>query len=438
MKAPNFLRGVWTFGGETLDVGVEGSPWDVANPSKAFAEQLHSFEWLGDLCSLGPSGLEKARWLFAEWTKEFGDWNTFSWRADLTARRVCAILYEGADLLEFEGNQPLLNTLSRQARHLVTSGPLIRDPNASAQAAIAEALTALAFDEERPRLAVALDGVQDAYSDIILSDGGHAKRSPNALLQRLQDITALDEALLRAGQEAPPWLAELGQAMAKMAHFFHAPDDRFYPLHGEGRDATSPWRSLLSGYDAPSSFAYSIKSGYQKLSKGALDLFVDASGAGQKQHTVGAHASAFAFQLFEADKPLFGPCGGHSDLAIGYREALRRSAAHCVLALEETSSARFLRDGPRGGLLGPADLTAKRFEHADGGVHLELQHAGWRADYGLLYRRRLELDDQGDVFSGEDALFAPLDWTENTRHDPKSYSIRFHAAPSVQVDSHGR
>src|SRR5579875_609391 len=40
------LGGRFTLAGATLEVGVDGSPWTVASPNRAFAIQLHRFAWL--------------------------------------------------------------------------------------------------------------------------------------------------------------------------------------------------------------------------------------------------------------------------------------------------------------------------------------------------------------------------------------------------------
>ena len=428
------LQGVWRYGGETLDVGPDGSPWSVASPSVAFAERLHAFDWIGDLCALGPEGLVRARKLLSGWIDEFGGWNGFSWRADIAAARLLALFYEGADLLEGGDRERVFDTLSRQGRHVGAAGAALRDADAALQASIADCLAALAFAEDRARLPQALEGLKDAADEALLADGGHVRRSPLRLFERLSDLTALDEALLRGGVASPDWLAPLTAKMAGLARFLTGPDGRLIAAHGGGRPDADRWRAVLQEHDPGGDFAYAVHSAYHRIVRGPLTLVVDAGGPPPRAQAMAAHASATAFWLYDGGFALIGPCGADADLPEPFREALRRTAAQCALTLDDASSGKFLRDGPRGGLVGPADVSARRFEHPDGSTHLEMQHAGWREEYALIARRRLELDAEGDVVSGEEALAAKIGATASDAA-PVPYALRFHLHPDVRVDA---
>ena len=132
-------------------------------------------------------------------------------------------------------------------------------------------------------------------------------------------------------------------------------------------------------------------------------------------------------------------CGWSPDQPGSWREPVRATAAHSVLTLEETSSARLLQPGWRRRLLGPRvvhgpePVRARRNEE-DMGIWLEATHDGYRRRYGLSLRRRLFLAADGGDLRGEDGLYRPVE--DGPPDDPEqryTFAIRFHLHPDVRA-----
>ena len=64
---------------------------------------------------------------------------------------------------------------------------------------------------------------------------------------------------------------------------------------------------------------------------------------------------------------------------------------------------------------------------------MEAAHDGYRAEYGLVHRRRLYLAANGDDLRGEDMLFRPAGSRGPTREGTVDFAIRFHLYPGVRV-----
>src|SRR5215469_12951219 len=58
------MRGDFSFGGETMELGPRSDPWDRPVPSERFATALHGFAWAPDLLATGAGG---ARELLRLW-----------------------------------------------------------------------------------------------------------------------------------------------------------------------------------------------------------------------------------------------------------------------------------------------------------------------------------------------------------------------------------
>jgi uncharacterized heparinase superfamily protein len=155
--------------------------------------------------------------------------------------------------------------------------------------------------------------------------------------------------------------------------------------------------------------------------------------------STGAHASALAFELCTTGGRLVVNCGWHDDQPSSWREAVRATAAHSTLTLEETSSGRLFAPGWQRDLLGPrlasapGPVTARRNEE-DMGVWLEGIHEGYREEFGLSHRWRVFLAADGGDLRGEDALFRPVSDGPPDDVDVRyRFAIRFHLHPDVRA-----
>ncbi|HEX4095676.1 MAG TPA: heparinase, partial [Caulobacteraceae bacterium] len=205
-------HGVFAFAGENIAVGEGGEPWNRPSPSRAFAEALHGFEWLRDLCVLGPEGSREALRLVEEWRRLFGRWSSFAWGGEVLDRRVvnlaCALgpVVAIASAAEVE---MLAELMARQARQLlIARDPAWRITERTAAAALAG--SAIAGRAGEALLIRALPRLERLIPRTVLADGGHVSRSPEAGLELLFDLLALDDGLEQRGVQTPePVLAAI-------------------------------------------------------------------------------------------------------------------------------------------------------------------------------------------------------------------------------------
>jgi uncharacterized heparinase superfamily protein len=81
-------------------------------------------------------------------------------------------------------------------------------------------------------------------------------------------------------------------------------------------------------------------------------------------------------------------------------------------------------------LIGPEGIAAKRLEEA-AEIWLDAQHAGYKAAYGLLHRRRIFISGEGDRLTGEDSLVRPIAQAATDDKKTIPFEIRFHLHPTV-------
>jgi uncharacterized heparinase superfamily protein len=108
-------------------------------------------------------------------------------------------------------------------------------------------------------------------------------------------------------------------------------------------------------------------------------------------------------------------------------QALRTTAAHSTLILDETNSTAILPDGSLG--KGVTDVVVDRSEDNDCS-RIEASHDGYAKGFGLLHQRRLSLGNDGKEVRGEDRLVAR---GRRKIREAAPFAIRFHLAPGVEA-----
>ena len=137
----------------------------------------------------------------------------------------------------------------------------------------------------------------------------------------------------------------------------------------------------------------------------------------------GGHAAPLAFEMSHGRERIVVNCGAFGGDDPRWRAALRSTAAHSTLSVEETS----VRDA---GWLGrrPIRVTSSRQE-TEGSVWLEASHDGYRRRFGVTHQRRLFLGESGMDVRGEDALDG---------RSGRRFHLRFHLHPGHPGQAGGR
>lgn len=438
-RGAQVLDGRFAFCGETLDIGPGGDPWTQAAPTRAFATQLHGFSWLPDLLACkDETAPHRAGELVDLWISTYGKWNGFSWSPDILAERVLSWLSVSDTV--FRDKPDRLTSLTRQVRHLSRVTSLSPDTLSGLRGLIAVHLAACLLTGLEKTQARALPALERELKRQILPDGGHISRSPQAAAELLVDLTLLDMAAEKAGRTLPDSLHRAIDRLGPIVRFFRMGDATLAAFHGGGEGHKRATDAALARNETPKkTFGFAPHSGYHRVEAGGAVVLMDCARGPAGAASTDAHASALAFEFSAPGGRVILNCGWSADQPPSWRHAVRATAAHSTLTLEETSSSRFLAPGWRRELLGarysdiPKTVVARRNEE-EIGVWLEGSHDGYRDVFGLSHRRRVFLAADGGDLRGEDALFRPSE--DGPPENPEAlvpFAIRFHLHPGVRA-----
>ncbi|KRA66576.1 heparinase [Caulobacter sp. Root655] len=437
-RGRQLLEGVLVLDGGVLRLGETGDPFDQPSPTRQFAIALHGFDWLPHLMAAGPGASRLALRLLQDWRRVFGTWNGFSWSGERLERRTfhlaCAAKALAPEASDAEISAMALD-IARGARQLLkASDAPDRKLERAVVATIAGcALTGKASDR---LIAVGLKKVMARLDAIVLPDGGHASRSPEAGLELLFDLLTLDDALGQRGRPAPEALTRAIDRLSSSVRFFTLADGHLAAF--QGGEAVEPRRvaaALAHDDHGPRPPQSAPHVGYQKMQGGSIQVMADAGPPAIRVLSVAACAQPAAVEIVCGKDRLITSCGWSPE-ATG-ANAFRLSDAASTVSVGDGSAGRPL-SGWRAEALGPwlvdgaTQVEVKRHDVADTGVWLDVVHDGWKR-LGLTHARRLFLDLKADELRGEDSLIPIVAGAEDGPRRYLPFMVSFHLHPDARA-----
>lgn len=441
--AHDIYSGRFVLAGSAVD--ASGVPvFAIDPPSAAWARELHGFGWLRHLrASEMKVSRQNARALVRDWIRQGRQNHPVAWEPEVVARRVLSwlsqspLVLEGCDHAFYRRFMRSLMAQIKLLRRIAPDGPhgLPR-----LTMAIAVAASAVALPDQDRFLRQAARRLEQELANQILPDGGHASRSPAAILNVLADLLPLRQAYSARGLESPAAVLNAIDRMMPMVRFFRHTDGAFARFNGTSDTAVDLIATVLAYDDArgapPSSAPHS---GYQRMAARETVMIVDTGRPPPIALTSEAHAGWLSFELSSGGQRVFVNCGAGGELGSRLRRLSRTTAAHSTGTINDSSSCRFLIGTPLARRLGevivegPEEVTVERSLDDDGAVVLAASHDGYAERFGLVHERRLKFSATGHRLDGVDH-FRQVRGGRLSRGGKDSFAIRFHLHPNVSVE----
>lgn len=391
----------------------------------------HSFRWLRDLRACGGDMARRAaRHLIESWIERHGRQVTQAGLYDpaLMGVRLAAWVQHfdfygsSADL---QWQDTWINALFRQGRHLARQLPSAHTGTASLQAIAGLMLAGLSLSDQDEWLHHAHDLLHKELSKQILGDGGHVTRSPMQLLLAYMRCHEMRVALVAAGRPVPPVLIHALDRMGPALRFFRCGDKKLSCFHATQEEDAARLDHYLASLDTKGKVLRSLPAcGYERLSIGRSLLFFDHGLCPAAPFDRHMHAAPLAFEFSYARERIFVNCGTHPS-AEEWQDALRATAAHNCLTLDDYNAMEIKADGHFGRIVRKA--VVKR-EDTESYSLVEGSHDGYVPSMGITHHRRLYLSHKGHDLRGEDTLSCATQLAK-----PRQVAVRFHLHPRVLV-----
>ncbi|MAI10623.1 MAG: hypothetical protein CBD27_09715 [Rhodospirillaceae bacterium TMED167] len=391
-----------------------------------WCEHLHGFMWLADLRSVGtPQARHRAQVLIADWLSRFDDWEPFAWRPDITGTRLASWIthfaFYAADA-DVRFCEELFASLARQSRHLSRSSHLA-NPGLEAVAAQQGLIYAgVAVPESDNYLAQGLELLEAETGKQVLPDGGHVSRNPQTQLRMLRALLEIRDALTAAHIDLPNWLKIVIERMVPMTRALRLGDGALACFHGGSGGERAEIDLILAKSKIKGKPALiAPHTQFHRLSGGKTTLVLDAGVPPTVQANRWAHAGTLAFEMSAGKERLIVNCGSTRQMGPEWHQALRATAAHSTMVVDDINSSELGKNGGLGRRVHTVQCSRREI---DGRSVLEVASDGYKGLFDLEHRRFLMMSADGTELLGEDLLIGS---------GGKRFTVRFHLHPNVQA-----
>ena len=428
------LAGRLIVGSETINLAeVDFATLGSTSP---LAREIQAFGWLRDLAASASreKGARLAEAIAGRWLVAHGTKIDEAWAPDLWGQRILHWTAYAPYILSSRDagyRSALLNTLARGARHLDGHADKAAPglPRITAWAGVVSA--ALTLQGGIARLTRGESGLMRALSAAQYEDGGLMSRSPQEQMLLVDRLGLVRAAYFAAKQTLPDALENAAAAALAALHGVTMGDGALSSWQGGNPGDAQRLAALIEGCGLRARPLRAASGwGYQRMSALGTVIVLDAAPPPPPRMAAAGCASTLAIEISDGAQRLVVNCGGPGALPTDSPreliDALRTTAAHSTLILDDTNSTAIVPDGSLG--RGVTDVLIDRGEDNDSS-RLEASHDGYLKGFGLMHQRRLSLGNDGKEIRGEDILTAK---GRRKIREAAPYAIRFHLAPGIE------
>ena len=428
------LGGRLSLGNDEIDLAA--IDFSAVGARGALAREVQGFSWLRDLAASASRerGARLAEAVAGRWLIAHGTRVDEAWAPELWGERILFWTAYAPYILSSRDagyRSALLNTLARGARHLDGTADKA-PPGLPRITAWAGALVAaLTVQGAISRLSRAESGLMRSLAGAQFEDGGLMSRNPQEQMLLVDRLGLVRAAYFAARQTQPEALESAASAALAALHGVTMGDNALSSWQGGNAGDAARLAALVEGCGLRARALRQARGwGYQRLSALGTIIVLDAAPPPPARIAPTGSASTLALEMSDGAQRLVVNCGGPglapTAMPSELVQALRSTAAHSTMVLDDTNSTAILPDGSLG--KGVTDVEIARSEDNDCS-RIEASHDGYVKGFALVHQRRLSLGNDGKEVRGEDRL-SPRGRRKIREAAP--FAIRFHLAPGVE------
>ena len=219
-------------------------------------------------------------------------------------------------------------------------------------------------------------------------------------MEVLADLVAIRETFIAAHIDVPAWLTGAIERMVPMLRALRHADGGLAFFNGANTGDPAVIDALLTKSEVKTrAISSAPHTGFHRLSAGRTTVLMDTGAPPLETAHKWAHAGTLAFEMSAGKDRIIVNCGMPEDTSPDWQQALRSTAAHSTMVVDDVNSSEINLDG--GYIRQPGHVTSSRRE-IDGSAIIEASYDGYSKIFGLVHRRLIMLAPDGGEIQGED------------------------------------
>lgn len=407
--AQDMARGKFCFAGAV----VAGKPIDVFDatpPNLEWATALHNLSWLQHFVT---GGHELHRIVARSLVLKWGEQRNVV-RTPIVCFQALISLASAAHFLVGPSPSSFEKSFYELAEKLIHRVLAMRPSTLGENfwQAVALQYASLAFRGSESLRDQANAKLCTVINEVILPDGGHVSRNPEALLEILLVVIPIRDAMVAKREAVPKALGTAIERMFPMLRMLSHGDRGLSNFQGAGATEMAGIKTLVE-HDtiAGRPLLCAPHSGYCRLSHRSGLLIMDTGVPGECN-------SPLAIEFSDGPHRIFNNCGMPGSATDDWRSAAADIAAHNTVEIAsfesgaKNSPAAEVISSPQGSLINGANEISGRSGR-------------------VSHHRSVFLSQTGNDLRGEDRISCAT--SQNAPPGPLDYTIRFHLHPGVKA-----
>jgi uncharacterized heparinase superfamily protein len=403
--------------------------WTNQNLAEKDYDNLNSFFWLFSLDL--KSSKKKIQNIVLQWIEENNQYNSKSWKTDIIAKRVIALISNSKLTYEDGGlvyRNKFNNIIKKQINHLINEIEKDEWIDNKMIGCAAIILTGLSYHDREGYLNFGLNLLKKIIKFSFDNSNFPRSRNIRQLSFYLKYFILIREWLKESQNEVPEYIDEniyyLGQAYAFISQ--NNKKDLLFNGNHETKNIDFDHYLKRLGYNFKNQS--NELGGYAVLNDKKIVLAMDVGPSPEEKFSSNYQAGSLSFEIISNGKKLICNSGYFQNSKNQLNLLSKSSASHSTLVLDDTSSCKFTKYlNTHSKVSQGLNVLKKNITFEKNYWKIASSHDGYLKNYGIIHDREVEFYPEQMKFIGYDKIIS--------RHKIKNlkFEIRFHLEPNIKI-----
>ena len=408
--------------------------WEINFKDKLNFENLHNFLWLTRLDRKNSKKITKE--IIDSWINNFFNYDTHSWRMEITAKRIIAWVSNTDITLENSEKtykEKFLLSLVKQSNFLVKNLKNTYNDSNKIICCAAIILSGMIFKENYSNYKIGIKELEKIVKNYFDDEGFPKSRNPEEVFICVKYFILIREWLKEALKPIPDFLNEIIKKTGGCYTILSCNNKQFPLFNGSTEINHKDYDIFLKTLKYKFTNKNNEVGNLFKIKNKKFEFFIDCGNPPPNKFAKYYQAGCLSFELISNKQKIICNSGYGKYFSSKIISLSRSTAAHSTLYINNNSSCIFQKNKLINKIYGSSLLEQhkiidKNYTENKDFYSLTASHNGYEKRFGYIHTRSIKILKKEDKIFGQDKL------NKTKKYDNSIlFSIRFHIYPNTKI-----
>jgi uncharacterized heparinase superfamily protein len=408
--------------------------WESKIKDKQKFENLHSFLWLSNLDRKNSKDITKS--LIKSWIDNFFNYNSNTWKMEITARRIIAWASNIDITLENSGKEYkeiFLVSILKQSNFILNNLKNVSYSSSKIICCAAIILSGVIFKENSINYKIGVKELEKVIKNYFDESGFPKSRNPEEVFISIKYLILIREWFMEAQKPIPDFLNEIIRKCGSCYMMLSCANKQFPLFNGATEINHKDYDIFLKNFKYKFTNNNHELASLIKVKKKRFELFIDCGDAPADNFSKLYQAGCLSFELISNKQKVICNLGYGKYLSNKLNLLSRSTAAHSTLYINDTSSCSFgankyINKMYNYSLVNRHKILERNYVEDRNFYLIGASHNGYEKKFGCIHKRSIKILKDEDKILGKDELKR-----KQNHSDSLVYFIRFYIYPNTKI-----